>query len=53
MFDWNAEPIRPLSPEDVWALMLAGCTSGDIAAAAKVDTLTARGMMREAERQHG
>lgn len=47
-FDWNAEPSRPLSSDDVWTLMTNGCSWHEIAVAAKVDALTARGMMTRA-----
>lgn len=47
-FDWNAEPRRPLSTEDVWQLMVNGCNWHEITVAAHVDAITARGMMARA-----
>lgn len=51
-FDWNAEPTRPLSPEDVWTLMTCGCNWAEVACAAGVDFGTANVMMAEAARIH-
>ena len=45
MYDWTAEPIRPLSTEDVWTMMLEGCNCAEVATAARVSELAAKGMM--------
>lgn len=47
-FDWTAEPVRPLSVDDVWLLMQAGCNASEIAAAGGVSLATALGLMNQA-----
>lgn len=47
-FDWDAKPVRPLSRDDVWELMKAGCNAAEIAAAGGVSLATAHGLMHEA-----
>lgn len=51
-FDWNAEPNRPLSVEDVWELMCNGCNTHEIEVAAGVSRATAVGLMGRAARQY-
>lgn len=47
-YDWNTPPTRPMPPEDVWTLMLAGCNAHEVAVAAGVCASAAVGLMRRA-----
>lgn len=47
-FDWQAEPIRPLSLADVWEFMQHGLNAHEIATAGGVSTATARALMAQA-----
>ena len=46
-FDWDAEPIRPLSKQAVWNLLREGCNVAEIAAAGGVSEEVAAGMIVE------
>lgn len=47
-FDWQAEPVRPLSLADVWEFMCNGLNALEIATAGHVSTATARTLMAQA-----
>lgn len=46
-FDWAATPRRPLTRQDVWELLRAGCNTAEIACAAGVSEQVAAGMIVE------
>ena len=48
MFDWTAEPARPMSVQDVWELMVNGCNAHEVEVAAGVCRATAIGLMTQA-----
>lgn len=47
-FDWSAVPTRPLTRNDVWELLRAGCNTAEIACAAGVSEMVAAAMIVEA-----
>lgn len=45
--NWNQGPKRPLTRDDVWELLKAGCNANEIAEAAGVSVPVAIGMINE------